>query len=103
MDDDRIDFSALDPSKNSRRWEALVQRTVDQSIVAPAPPSPWTSLIRLRGAVAGFAALALLSWVPALTGDVQTSTDSSSDPVLAFMSYSVTGDTSALVESTNGW
>lgn len=103
MDDDRIDFSALDPSNNSRRWDALVQRTVDASIIAPPPPSAWGSLIRLRGAVLGLAALALLSWVPALTRDVQPTEEQTADPAFALMQYSHAGDMTALLETTNGY
>ena len=102
MDDERIDFGALDPSKNSRKWEALVQRTVERSIIAP-PPTAWGSLIRVRVAVAGFAALALLSWVPAMTRDVQSSEETSSDPAYAMMQYSQSGDATALLESAHVW
>ncbi len=101
MDDERIDFSALDPSNHPRRWAALVQRTVDASIIAP--PSAWGSLVRLRGAVLGLAALALLSWVPALTRDVQPSEEQTADPAFALMQYSHAGDMTALLETTNGY
>ncbi|MGV3624216.1 MAG: hypothetical protein ACO1OB_25585 [Archangium sp.] len=103
MDDERIDFGALDPSKNSRKWEALVQRTVERSIIAPPPPTAWGSLIRVRAAVAGFAALALLSWVPVMTRDVQSTDETSTDPAYAMMQFSQSGDTSALLESAHVW
>ncbi|PZR12014.1 MAG: hypothetical protein DI536_16975 [Archangium gephyra] len=105
MDDERIDLGALDPSKNSRKWEALVQRTVERSITLPpaAPPSAWVSLARVRVAVAGFAALALLSWVPVITREVQTSDESATDPAYAMMQFSQSGDTAALLESAHVW
>lgn len=104
MDDERIDFGALDPSKSPRRWEALVQRTVERSIIAPpaAPPSAWGSLVRVRVAVAGFAALALLSWVPAFTRESPAS-EEAADPVYALMQYSQSGDATALLESGYVW
>lgn len=101
MDDERIDFSALDPSTNPRKWEARVQRTVERSITAP--PSAWASLARFRVAVAGFAALALLSWVPVMTRDVQSSEETSTDPAYAMMQYSQSGDATALWESAHVW
>lgn len=104
MDDERIDFGPLDPSKNARKWEALVQRTVERSVTLPpaAPPSAWGSLIRVRAAVAGFAALALLSWVPALMTDVQVH-EEQTDPAYALMQYSQSGDATALLESAHVW
>ncbi len=99
MDDERINFSALEVPAG--RWEALVQRTLERS--RPAPPTVWTQLPRLRGAVFALAALALLSWVPALSWSNDELAETAADPAVALMQYSVSGDPTALLESAHGW
>ncbi len=63
-DDDPIDFSALDPSRNQLKWERFVQATMSRAI--PQPDPMWLSLATRGRMLLGFAAVvALLAWVPA--------------------------------------
>lgn len=98
MDDDRIDFSALDPARQPQRWEALLQRTVEASV--PQPEAWWLSLGKMRLAVVGLGAVALLAWVPLL---LDAPFSGSTDPALALVQYSHAGDLTALLESTDGY
>ena len=95
-DDDRIDFSALDPSRQAQHWEAAVQRTLRQA----QPESAWRSLGRVRAGLVALAALALLSWVPAWL--FETTEEPGADPALALLHYSQQGDVTALMESAHG-
>ncbi len=94
MDDDRIDLSPLDPTRDARRWEALVQRALHP------PETIWGSLTRLRAGVFALAAVAVLSWVPSLFVTPTTETD---DAALALVQYAHNGDLTALLESTDGY
>lgn len=100
MDDERIDFSALAPS--AKRLDALVAGALER-LPVQAPPSPWASIARLRSAVLAMAALAALSWLPALTHADDAATDPSQDPATALMQYSQSGDTLAMLEAAHGW
>ncbi|MFZ5446461.1 MAG: hypothetical protein ACOZQL_41115 [Myxococcota bacterium] len=98
MSDDRIDFSALDPSRQPARWEALVQRT----LAAAAPPEPaWLSVRHLRVPALALAAVALLSWLPALFGEPPTRAPG--DRAVALLQYSSAGDVTSLLESVDEW
>ena len=66
-------------------------------------PSPWVSIARLRTAVLAMAALAALSWLPALTHGEDAAAESAQDPAMAMMQYSQSGDTLAMWEAANGW
>lgn len=101
-DDDRIDFSALDPAHDGRRWDALMQRTIDGAL--DTQPEPWVLTGRWRVALAGLAAIALLSWVPAwLGGEAQPAAATSHDATLAMLQYAQGGDVTALLESADGY
>lgn len=100
MDDERIDFSPLDPARSPQRWEALLQRTVAASL--PQADAWWLSLGKMRLAVAGLAAVALLAWAPLLILDAPA-TAQTADPALALVQYSHAGDLTALLESTDGY
>lgn len=100
MDDERIDFSALAPS--AKRLEAMVAGALER-LPVQAPPSPWGAIARLRSAVLAMAALAALSWLPALTHREEATTETAQDPAMAMMQYSQSGDTLAMLEATNGW
>lgn len=99
MDDERIDFSPLDPATSPQRWEALVQRTLGAS--TPPPETWWRSVGQLRLAVAGFAAVAALAWAPALL--LETPASAASDAGFALAQYAHGGDLTALLESTDGY
>lgn len=100
MDDERIDFSALAPS--AKRLEAMVAGALEQ-LPVQAPPSPWVSIARMRSAVLAMAALAALSWLPALTHSDDAASDTTQDPAMAMMQYSQSGDTLAMLEAAHGW
>lgn len=70
MNGDKIDFSALDPSRDAERWEACIQR-VSEAALARRRPTPALSdqlLAWLRPAMVLAAFLALLVWGVALIG-----------------------------------
>ena len=70
-DDEKIDLSALDPSRDGARWERMVQHVADRA-VAPRPPAVVIDLYRhARPLLAAAAAIAALAWLPALASDGQ--------------------------------
>jgi anti-sigma-K factor RskA len=97
-DDARIDLSTLDPSRDARRWEALVQQT----LAAATPPEPlWLSVRHYRLPALAAAALALLAWAPTLLTEPSRAPQ---DPAVALLQhYASEGDVTALLESTDGW
>ena len=99
MDDERIDFSALAPS--AKRLEAMVAGAMERMPVS-APPSPWSSIANLRAAVLAMAALASVSWLPALT-HADSTTQNSQEPGEALMQYAQSGDATAMLEVAHGW
>jgi hypothetical protein len=72
---DEIDFSPLDPKRDARRWEALVQRTL-----AHVPPSPNTSVLlliaKMKWGVVAFTACAALAWLPHFLTDAKPASTS---------------------------
>jgi hypothetical protein len=66
MDDDRIDLSSLDPSRDAARWEARIQ-AVAALAAARRRPSLERQLLRwARPALALAAGVALAVWATAL-------------------------------------
>ena len=104
MDNDRIDFSALDPKRNSRRFEKMVETV----IAGARPHEPGISpLIRElvawgRGAVALAALLAVTAWLPALIRDSFRAAESApatgNDFVELVSSWARTGDVPSEVD-----
>ena len=83
MDDDRIDFSPLDPMRDPARFERMV-RAVAGARGPGASPAAGVSLELLRwgrAAVAIAAALAAAAWVPALVRDRATARAGRGDAV----------------------
>lgn len=67
MDDDPIDFSSLDPSRDAVRFERMVQGVVAQAVKARARPGPvWVGLASSGGRMLAAAAVAVIAWAPAL-------------------------------------
>ena len=103
--DDRIDFGALDPQRDSRRWEAMVPRTLSRS----TPPSAWSelqaALPRARLTLAALAAVAVLTWLPALLSPKASTapTQTGTPPALALMHFHEGSDVTALLESADGY
>src|ERR1700737_1855085 len=66
MDDERIDFSALDPQRNPIRFERMVQ-TVVAGAQSPTPVPLVHQLARSGSAALAVAALlAVIAWLPNL-------------------------------------
>lgn len=98
-DPDRLDLTRLDPSRDGRRWEALLQRT----IAASQPPSTslWPELMRFRWGVLAAAAVAVLAWVPSLRAQEDV-VGMKSTPALALMNVHHGGDVVSFLESVDG-
>lgn len=66
-DDDRIDFSPLDPAADGARWERVVDATVQKALdAAAAREAWWQALFERRRAIAVVASLTLAAGVFAL-------------------------------------
>ena len=98
MDEDPIDFSALDPKRDSARFERMVQ-TVVMGARPPAaglPPLLFGLIAWGRSAVAVAALLALSAWLPSLgrrsLGDANSPLMSGTDPVELVSSWAMTDD-----------
>ena len=97
-DDDRIDFSALDPARDARRWNALLTGTLERAL--PPQETVWSVIGQWRVGVLALAAVALLAWVPAwLQGP--TPSQARTDPAMALVQYAHGGDVTALLESAD--
>ncbi|MDY0004240.1 MAG: hypothetical protein RBU30_23270 [Polyangia bacterium] len=70
MRDDKIDFSALDPSRDAEGWEERVQEVARMALARHRPRAalPEQLVAWLRPAMVLAAALALLVWGAALGG-----------------------------------
>jgi hypothetical protein len=68
MDNDRIDFSPLDPKRDATRFKRMVDRTVAGVRSAVLSPSGLVHQLVVwgRAAVATSALLAVAAWLPAL-------------------------------------
>lgn len=93
-EEERIDFSVLDPKSDPRRFEWMVQAVL--SGLQPQTPlvNPLLlGLVRLgRTAVAVAALFAIVTWLPSLTRSPSTTaTASKSDPVEVVMSWADQG------------
>lgn len=96
MDDDRIDFSSLDPKKDPIRFERMVELTL-----AGLHAGGWSAAVLVhqlaiwgRGAVAAAALIAIAAWVPTLFQGHQGATVSTlrrSDPVELVSQWAKTG------------
>ncbi len=74
MNDEPIDFSPLDPSRDAARWERMVQAVAARGQAARAQSVPLLLLKVGRPALVVAAALAILCWAPMfLRGPVDTS------------------------------
>ncbi|MFT3713395.1 MAG: hypothetical protein QM817_37540 [Archangium sp.] len=101
-EDQPIDFSALDPARNSKRWDAMVQRTAAASLERPSAMSElWTALPKWRPALFALAALAVVTWLPWLLREEVTST--AAEPALALVHFDERHDLTAMLESADGY
>lgn len=92
MDRDRIDFSALDPSRDAERWDRLVRATAARAMEARRPAHVLAGLVASwRPALALAAAAAVLAWVPAILSTRGSSAEKATppDPVLSTASWAL--------------
>ena len=104
MDEDPIDFSALDPRRNSARFERMVQTVVvgARSPAAGLPPLLFELIAWGRSAVAVAALLALAAWLPNLgrsgLSDANSPLTAGTDPVELVSSWAMTDDVPAEID-----
>jgi hypothetical protein len=69
MSDEKIDFSFLDPSRNTTRFDALVEDVVLRAFAARKGPATVSDqlLAWWRPALAAAAALAIIVWIAAMS------------------------------------
>ncbi len=69
MTDQKMDFTALDPSQDAERWERLVESVASRAVAARRRrvSLAYQLTVWMRPALAIAAAAAVLSWVGALT------------------------------------
>ena len=80
MNDDPIDFSTLDPSRNAETWDRMVLALAMRG-AGRVPPLVLGDLVRCaRAVLAVAAALAFLAWLPGLLSQRGERRDS--DPIL---------------------
>jgi hypothetical protein len=77
-DEDPIDLSTLDPARNERRWEQLVQRTAARGLAARRPSFAGQVFAWARPVMAFAAAAAVITWIAAAR--VRSSTTTASNP-----------------------
>jgi hypothetical protein len=91
-DDDRLDFSALDPKRDPARFERMVAAVVEGVGTSQGAVHPlWLALFGWgRVAVATAAAVALCAWIPTLAGG-RAAEPASSDRVALVSSWANSG------------
>ena len=69
MTNQKIDFSALDPSRDAKRWESLIESVASRAVAARRRQVslPYQLMAWMRPALAIAAAAAVVTWVGALT------------------------------------
>ncbi len=103
MDNDRIDFSALDPKRDRARFERMVQAVVAGAKSPTEPPLLVLELVRWgRAAMAAATLLAFAAWMPSLVrgGSVtgENPAASGSDPVELVSLWAETGKVPADID-----
>jgi hypothetical protein len=92
MEDERIDFSPLDPSRDRVRWERMVR-----SVAARGRAARRTPILRwARPALAAAAIAAAAAWAPLLVrGGGGGATVAASDPATSLADWARSGETPA--------
>jgi hypothetical protein len=90
MTHDRIDFSPLDPKRDSERFERMVHKVMQGARVTTGPAQLLLEFLRWgRLGLAAAALIALAVWLPRLTADkmqVSVSGSNRADSVVALVS-----------------
>src|SRR5258708_7177494 len=80
MTHDRIDFSPLDPKRDSERFERMVHKVMQGARVTPGPAQLLLEFLRWgRLGLAAAALIALAVWLPRLTADKMQVSESGSN------------------------
>jgi len=99
-DDDRLDLTALDPTRDRSRFERLVRSTV-AAAMARRPSTARETLRWWRPALALAASLAIASWLPVLLGgDDATATRSDAAAALLTLAHSDTAPSATDILTT---
>jgi hypothetical protein len=94
-DDDRIDFSPLDPTRDEMRFERLVRTMASQAAARYRHLTTWTFVIRWwRTALILAATSTLFAWVPSLiaTSRIDAGAIAMADPVEVVVQWVHDGD-----------
>jgi hypothetical protein len=86
VDDDRIDFSALDPRADRRRWEELVASTTERVIAARRPSLGLQLRAWARPALAVAAAVMVAVW----GGSILATRERPADPAMTLLGWAAT-------------
>jgi hypothetical protein len=99
LDDDRLDLSPLDPTRDAARFEAIVRSVAARAAARPMRDASSILLAWWRPALALAASLALVPWGPSLlTARTPTSESLSSDPAAAILEWARAGAPSSAAE-----
>ena len=97
-DEDRLDLSPLDPTRNSARFDAMVRSVVARA-AGPAAPGAAALMVRWwRPALALAASMALAAWGPSLVSARSTVASGAADPAAALLQWSRAGSPSSAAE-----
>ncbi len=98
-DDERLDLSPLDPTRDGARFEAIVRSVAARVVARPMRDASSILLAWWRPALALAASLALVAWGPALlTLGAPASNSLSSDPAAAILEWARAGAPSSAAE-----
>ncbi len=98
IDDDRIDFSTLDPTLNKARFDATVLAVAARGAQRRAARAEEVMLRFWRPALALAASIALAAWGPSLLSPIRASSSTSEDPAGALLQWSSAGTPSSAAE-----
>jgi len=94
MDPDRVDLSALDPSRDPARWEAMVRRTAARGLARRRASVASQIAAWSRPALALAAGVALVVW----TGTLAYTPTAESDPAGKLLEWASTDSSPATSE-----
>jgi hypothetical protein len=101
-DDEKMDLSSLDPSRDAVRWERMIQSVANRAVAARQPAVVIDLYRYARPLLALAAAVAALTWLPALLaekpGESARSAATSavaSDPVASLSEWAERGEVPA--------
>ncbi|MBI2894024.1 MAG: hypothetical protein HYY06_10765 [Deltaproteobacteria bacterium] len=88
MDDSRIDFSPLDPSRDPERWRRMIDSITARALAARGPGSiPQQLLAWSRPALAMAAALTLVIWGAAWASGPEPAPQARTEPAVTLAAW----------------